>query len=84
MLMEIRTYLMQHGSASILDLANHFRVAPDALRGMLGHWIAKGEIVRHDFSGSCGDCGSSGHCCGCGIAASFEVYEWQRAVRRAG
>ncbi|NDR56265.1 hypothetical protein FPS10_07485 [Pseudoruegeria sp. M32A2M] len=83
MLMEIRAYLKLHGSANILDLSNHFRVSPDALRGMLQHWIAKGEVVRHDFSGSCGDCHSSGHCSGCGTAASFEVYEWHEVVRRA-
>lgn len=73
MLMEIRAYLEQAGSASILDLSNRFRIAPDALRGMLDHWIRKDAIVRQDFSPSCSGCGV-GHCGGCGIAASFEIY----------
>lgn len=76
MLLEIRTYLERNGSANILDLSNHFRIAPEALRGMLDHWIRKGRVVRHDFAGTCGNCGSGGACGGCGVAASFEIYEW--------
>lgn len=74
MLMELRTYVEAHGSASILDLSNHFRMSPEALRGMLEHWLRKGVLIRHDFSGSCGGCASSGHCGGCGLAASMEIY----------
>ncbi|MDV7144465.1 FeoC-like transcriptional regulator [Tropicimonas sp. TH_r6] len=74
MLMEIRAYLERNGTATILDLSNHFRIAPDALRGMLDHWIRKGVIIRRDFAPSCTDCGA-GHCGGCGVAASFEIYE---------
>lgn len=76
MLMELKTYLEQRGSANILDLSNHFRIAPDALRGMLEHWIRKGQVARRDFTTGCSDCGT-GHCGGCGVAASFEIYEWR-------
>lgn len=81
MLMEIRTYLQRHGSANIVDLSNHFRIAPEALRGMLEHWIAKRAVIRRDFSPGCNGCGG-GHCGVCGVAASFEVYEWCAKERR--
>ncbi len=76
MLMELKTYLERQGSASIFDLSNRFRVSPDALRGMLEHWIRKGKVVRKDFSGDCGGCGHSGGCGGCASAVSFEIYDW--------
>ena len=79
MLLEIRKYLQEHGAASILDLSNRFRISPDALRGMLDHWVRKGTVSRRDFAGDCGGCTSQGHCCGCGTLASFEVYEWTGA-----
>ena len=79
MLLEVRRYLEQRGAASILDLACHFGSEPEALRGMLDHWIRKGVIVRRDFGGSCGGCASQGHCGGCGVLASFEVYEMRNA-----
>lgn len=77
LLMEIRAYLQARGAASLDDLANHFRIAPDALRGMLGHWIAKGMVVRGDAPETCGTCPSAGSCGGCTqVAAPPEIYRW--------
>lgn len=76
MLMDIRSYLIRHGTTNIVDLSNHFRVAPEALRGMLDHWIRKGLVVRQDLSPGCSGCGT-GHCGGCGVAGCFELYQWQ-------
>ena len=76
MLLDLKAYLENRGSASIVDLSNKFRTPPDALRGMLGHWIKKGLVVRHDFGAECGGCKPSGDCGGCGVSASFEIYDW--------
>ena len=75
MLQEIKTYVERNGAVSILDLSNHFRVAPDAMRGMLDHWVRKGVLSRQEFSANCGGCASSGNCGGCGVFASLEIYE---------
>lgn len=76
MLMELKIYLQTHGSASLSDLSNHFRIAPDALRGMLAHWTGKGMVVRRDGPETCGGCAPVKSCCGCALSANAEVYEW--------
>ncbi|MGY0219242.1 FeoC-like transcriptional regulator [Endozoicomonadaceae bacterium StTr2] len=60
MLVEIRDYLAEKASVSINELALHFDVPPDAMRGMLSHWIRKG-YVRHTTacSGGCNSCDTS-------------------------
>ena len=70
MLFEIRAYLAQRRVASLHDLAVHFQLEADTLRGMLQHWIRKGKVRKH---GSCGTCASG--CGGCG-ATLTEFYEW--------
>jgi putative ferrous iron transport protein C len=69
-LSEIRAYLQTHGSASLQDMAHRFDVDPDALRGMLDQWVARGRVVRDASSGNCGGC------CKCD-AAALEVYRWR-------
>ena len=76
MLMEIRSYLQSRGSASLTDLSNHFRIAPDALRGMLAHWIGKGMVRQREEPAACGGCVSAGTCCGCAVSESPEIYDW--------
>ncbi|MFV0358259.1 FeoC-like transcriptional regulator [Tropicimonas sp.] len=73
MLMELKSYLETNGPASLEDMANRFRIAPDALRGMLDHWVRKGAIVRKNLAPACGGC-SVGHCGGCTSADAFEIY----------
>ena len=81
MLLELKSYLEERGSASILDLSNKFRTPPEALRGMLGHWIKKGVITGHDFATDCGSCKPAGGCGTCGVSASFEIYNWVGAPK---
>ncbi|WP_116135095.1 FeoC-like transcriptional regulator [Tropicimonas sp. IMCC34043] len=87
MLMELRAYLKEHGSASLSDLSNRFRLPPEAIEGMLDHWVRKGRVARKNLACVCPGCASSGGCAGCptsggsccggGIsAAAFEIYEW--------
>ena len=70
MLSDLKAYLMKAHRASIDELAIHFAMPPDALRGMLDHWIRKGRIVR--VTEGAGKCGS---CCACGSKPG-EIYRW--------
>jgi hypothetical protein len=70
MMLEVRDYLKAHGRASLADLANRFGSEPDALRGLLGKWVAKGRVRRLAGDGSC-----SSACCRC-EPDRVEIYEW--------
>ncbi|EEW23906.1 FeoC-like transcriptional regulator [Rhodobacter ferrooxidans] len=74
MLMDIRAYVQDRGRASLSDIALHFRRDPEALRGMLAHWVAKGTL-RHQIAAP--SCAKSTGCGGCSCDASgFETYEF--------
>lgn len=68
-LTEVRDYLHQRQHASIDDLALHFDSTPDAIRGMLDLWIARGKIRRCPAA-ACNSCSSS-----C-PAKPGDSYEW--------
>jgi len=76
MLLELRDYIHERGSVSITDVSNRFRIPPDALRGMLGHWVRKGLIEREVLEEPCGSCRTGPDCGECGVTSSFEVYKW--------
>jgi putative ferrous iron transport protein C len=69
-LSNIRGYLQANGNASLQNLANRFDIDPDALRGMLGQWVARGRVVCERPSGQCDGC------CKCDPSA-LEVYRWR-------
>ncbi|MCP5366381.1 MAG: FeoC-like transcriptional regulator [Hyphomicrobiales bacterium] len=69
-LSELRAYLSEHGRAGIGDLANRFDADPDAIRGMLSHFIRKGRVRK--LENPAGDCGGCSKC----DAFALEVYEW--------
>lgn len=71
-LSELRTYLAAHKRVSIGDLANRFAAEPDALRGMLAHFMHKGRVRRLDGAGANGQCGGCRKC----DAYAMEIYEW--------
>lgn len=75
-LIALRDYVRERRSTSLLDISNRLEIAPEALRGMLQHWINKGVIQRHDFGASCGGCNPSAACGTCSSSASFEIYDW--------
>jgi putative ferrous iron transport protein C len=67
-LQQLQTYLRTHPSTSLEDLARHFQMDTDALRGMLGSLIRKGRVRR--LAGKpCSRC----HSC---TPESLELYEW--------
>ncbi len=69
-LSELKNYLRHKKRVSLNDLAVHFDIDADALRGMLGKWISKGKVKRLPVDSSCGS-----SCCKCD-PAMIELYEW--------
>lgn len=70
-LAELRDYLKSNRRAALIDMAHRFDIAPDALRGMLEKWVAKGRVEKLPQGSGC-----SGACCKCD-PASTEIYEWK-------
>ena len=68
---EVKRYLSERKVAPLNDIATHFDMEPDAVRGMLAHWQRKGKVRLHKDEG----CGSGGCCSGCG-SHNKEIYEW--------
>jgi hypothetical protein len=68
-LSELKRYLSQHQLATMWDMAVHFDVEPDALRGMLTPWIQKGRVRKRP---------PRPICAGCSLCdpTHLEVYEW--------
>jgi len=69
-LSELRDYLKEHKRAALQGMAHRFDTEPDALRGMLDKWVAKGRVIKMPQGTAC----DSG-CCKCD-AVNVEIYEW--------
>ena len=72
-LTDIRRYLEHRGQASLEDIARHLDADPEAVRGMMEHWMRKGRVRRHLAGAACGGCSQ---CEG----SALEVYEWLDAA----
>ncbi len=70
-LSELRDYLQSHRRAALSDLAIRFDSDPEALRGMLAKWIAKGRVERLPAGTACGSA-----CCRCDPHTT-EIYAWK-------
>lgn len=68
---EVKRYLTERKVAPLNDIALHFDMDPDAIRGLLSHWIRKGKVRQHQQEG----CGN-GSCCGSCSEHVKEIYEW--------
>jgi len=68
-LTELKSYLVENKRVPLIDMAHHFDVAPDAIKGMLEHWIRKGKVRR--LEGRKCDKG----CCQAS-QSQLEIYEW--------
>ena len=75
LLTDVKTYLSARGQASLDDLATHFTMAPDAMRGVLETWIGKGRARKVSDKLPCGSCGKC-------ESATSDMYEWVGAARR--
>lgn len=69
-LSELRSFLKEQHRVALIDLVNHFKMDPDALRGMLSKWISKGNVRKLSKETACGT-----SCCQCDPALT-EIYEW--------
>jgi putative ferrous iron transport protein C len=69
-LSDLRDYLKAQRRVALADIAAHFNMDADALRGMLGKWISKGKVRKLPLTDSCGT-----SCCQCDTALT-EIYEW--------
>ncbi|WP_319533225.1 FeoC-like transcriptional regulator [uncultured Cohaesibacter sp.] len=79
-LSDVNRYLTERGQATATDIALHFGVAPDALRGILDTLAAKGRIrpiapIAPPAAPSCGKA-----CCGCAVN-SCEPESWESVKR---
>jgi putative ferrous iron transport protein C len=73
-LSDVRDYLKERKRIALKDLVDRFNMDEDALRGMLGKWISKGNVRKLPLGTACG----SG-CCQCDPALT-ELYEWVEKV----
>lgn len=73
-LSDVRDYIRRRGQVSLQDLALHFDVEPDALRGMLERWIEKGKVERRSANPACGS-----SCSQC-QPDTVELYAWVEAT----
>jgi putative ferrous iron transport protein C len=71
-LSNIKLYLQKHRQATLSDLAHHFDIDPEAMRGMLEQWVQKGKVSRSRFESGC----KSG-CSSCACRADMDVYQWR-------
>ncbi|KKO20263.1 MAG: sugar metabolism transcriptional regulator [Candidatus Brocadia sp.] len=69
-LSELKRYLSERGMATLNDMAIHFDMEPDAVCGVLEHWIRKGKVRKH--SEPVVKCKTCVKC----DPAMIEVYEW--------
>jgi DNA-binding MarR family transcriptional regulator len=67
-LTELKKYLQSHHQATLRDLAHHFNVTPEAIEGMLEHWIRKGHVRRSANRCTKGCCETA--------ATNLIFYEW--------
>jgi len=70
-LIDLKHYLEKNKCLSINDLALHFDLSHDAIRGMLDHWIAKSRVKKILCRGECGK-----GCFSCNKSTKMELYEW--------
>ncbi|MBW5802858.1 hypothetical protein FIV31_05480 [Coxiella endosymbiont of Ornithodoros amblus] len=54
MLLSIKAFLKERQSANLQELSLHFCKQPEAMRGLLAHWIRKGKIRCQKKPTDCG------------------------------
>lgn len=69
-LKEVKDYVESRRQVTLSDIATHFDVEPEAVKGMLEFWVNKGKITHHSSAQVCG--GS----CSCSRKDNNDVYEW--------
>lgn len=70
MLAQLKLTLSQRKTASLLELTKQLGAEPNAVRGMLSHWIRKGKVKQCQPNSACGST------CGKCNPLLTEHYEW--------
>ena len=70
-LSELRDYIRTNRRVTLTDMACRFDRDPDAVRGMVEKWVAKGKVAKVSGGTRCGNT-----CTGCAPRIE-EIYEWR-------
>ena len=68
-LTEVRDYIRDSRQVPLRDLALHFNMDEEAMRGVLEHWIRKGKIKQLPEGTSCAGCSSC-------TPDAIEIFAW--------
>lgn len=74
MLLEVKQYLLNRNICSLIELSKHFKTSPDAMRGILSHWVRKGHVIAETV-------GCNQGCSSC-MPEQLEMYRWQSTSRQ--
>jgi hypothetical protein len=78
-LRRLRRYLQLHRQATLGDLALHFDVPAEAMRGMLEGWLRKGRVRELDAQATCNT-----SCATACDDTAMTIYEWVEPTAPAG
>ncbi len=73
-LAELKKFVESRRRVSLSEAAMHFDIEPEAMRGMLEFWVAKGKISKSVDRASC-DGG-----CACSFSSDQEIYLWNPQI----
>lgn len=71
-LSDIKRYLQERKQATLGDLALHFDIDPEAMRGMLARWMEKGKVTK-----AVQPMGCKKGCTSCGCNEAMDIYTWR-------
>jgi putative ferrous iron transport protein C len=66
---DVKNYVKTRQQVSLRDIAVHFDVEPEALKGMLNFLVSKGKISRQTSPACAGSCA-------CSQSENMEIYSW--------
>lgn len=73
-LQEIKNYVRKREQVSLNDIALHFDLDADTVRGMLDFWVRKGRIKRLKQTSDCGGA------CSCSAKEARDIYRWNPQI----
>ncbi len=73
---DIKSYVKLRKQVSLKDIALHFDIEVEAVKGLLDFWIQKGRIKLSSSNSSC----NTGSCSSCSQQDSSEIYEWNPQI----
>ena len=73
-LKDVKDYVESRHQVSLGEIATHFDVEPEAVKGMLEFWVKKGRITHHSSAQVCGGG------CSCSQKDISDIYEWNQQL----